>query len=115
MSERMKSWHWDNLDHISKMGLYDTNQNLHLYDLDFLEEQGYIIGEWFGSLKYAPCKMWTITSEGREALKAHKFQVLMATHEQCPAGTCKGEYGTECNLKTDCVKCGHVILRASIF
>lgn len=105
---KLESWHWRTLEHAERSSLTDMN-----YDdnIPLLESVGYLIGSWFGSLDYAPGMRWEVTTEGRKALKAYKLQQLINSTEQCPSGQCKGEYGSECYIRTDCVTCGRQIIR----
>ncbi len=105
---KLEWWHYRTLEFANTHCLTDMN-----YDdnIPLLEEVGYLIGSWYGSLDYAPGKMWRVTTEGEKALKAYKLQQLIASTSQCAEGTCKGEYGSECYLRTDCVTCGRPIIR----
>lgn len=100
--------HFRTLEHALSSGLTDMNYDENIPDL---VEVGYLHGSWFGSLNYSPSRRWEITNEGRRALKAYKNTQLIAKTTQCPKETCKGEYGSECYLRTDCVTCGRPIIR----
>lgn len=115
---KMESWYWSTLEYAENHSLTDLSiaQNYPSYAAEcipYLEDIGYLIGNWFGSLDYAPGKIWSVTTEGRKALKDRKLQQLINSTEQCPNGQCKGEYGSECYIKTDCVTCGRVIIQAT--
>ena len=101
-------YHFRTLEHALSHGLSDLNYDQNIPEL---EEAGYLHGSWFGSLDYPPSKKWEITTQGRKALKAYKNEQLMATVPKCAEGACKGEYGSECYTRTDCVTCGHAIIR----
>jgi hypothetical protein len=114
----MKSWHWSTLEYAEGHCLTDMNvaqgyPNFLDESIPFLEDMGYLIGNWYGSIDYAPGKIWSVTTEGRKALKAYRLQLLINSTDQCPNGQCKGEYGSECYLRTDCVTCGRPIIRAA--
>lgn len=96
------------LEHAENSLLTESNYD---YNIPLLESTGYLIGSWFGSLDYPPMKMWQISTEGRKALKDYKLRNLIASTSQCPTGMCKGEYGSEVYIKTDCVTCGRQIVR----
>lgn len=99
------------LEYAKNMFLTESNYD---YNIHFLESIGYLIGSWFGSLDYPPMKMWEISSVGRKALKDYKLKNLIASTSQCATGMCKGEYGSEVYIKTDCVVCGRQIVRGEI-
>lgn len=105
---KLEWYHFRTLEHAEKGGLTDLNYDINIPDL---EEVGYLIGGWYGSLDFPPGKAWRVTTEGRKALKTYQMAQLAAKTTQCPEGTCKGEYGSECYLRTDCVTCGRPIIR----
>lgn len=107
---KMESWHWSTLDFVkSSFGLTDRLDGSVDNNIPHLVKAGYVSGEWFGSVNYSPQRAWKITGEGRKALEDYKLQKLISSTSQCPSGQCKGEYGTEGYVKTNCVKCGREI------
>ncbi len=107
---KLEWYHFRTLEHAEKSSLSDLN-----YDdnIPLLESMGYLHGSWFGSLDYEPMRRWEVTREGRKALFAYKLQLLIDNTSQCAEGCCKGEYGSECYLRTDCVTCGRPIIRGA--
>lgn len=113
---KLESWHWSTLEYAESHCLTDLSiaQRYPSYAAEcipLLEDVGYLIGNWYGSLDYAPGKIWSTTTEGRKALKLHKLEQLIASTSRCSEGSCKGEYGSECYVRTDCVTCGRAIIR----
>lgn len=111
MSE-LKPYLFHTLDHAHRLGGFSDAGGHVDRNIPELVELGYLRGEWGGSLDmWPPMRFWHITREGEKALHEFKMSELRRTVSKCAEGHCKGPYGSEIYLRTDCETCGHTIIR----
>ena len=101
----MNDYHYRHLEWMSKsFGTSEWDRSMHE-----LTEEGYIMGEWCGSLDYPPYRRWRVTTAGEKALKEWKRSKLIASVPACE-GSHEAEYGHEVYKRYDCVKCGREVV-----
>ena len=102
----MENYHYSQLKWLSKGSTTEWHSSMEL-----LLEEGYITGEWSGSLDYAPYPRWSITRAGETALKEWERNNLIASTPSCE-GVHTAEYGHEVYKKFYCVKCGREVVNS---
>ncbi len=103
----LQDYHFRTLDWMDKGGSA-TEWSVSLQEL---VDAGYVVGEWTGSLEYAPYPRWSVTQAGSKAVVEWKRKQLIASTTQCDPGQCKCGYACEVYKVTPCIKCGRNIIK----